>query len=146
MTTDSLHDSRKRNSREMVNEHSVPIVDDPNVPAGYSNLLKRLLHHEDAFRRIESSMNAFETRLKVAEHGLSRDAQIARELFTRSQRLLALCHESPGAHFVPYALAAIDYLVTEHDHTPDFTVDGSFNDDAHVMESVLDHFDLKKKM
>ena len=130
----------------MVNEHSVPIVDDPNLPAGYSALLKRIVHHEDVFRRIESSMNTFETRLKVAERSQNPDAQIARGLFTRSQRLLALCHESPGAQFVPYALAAIDYMVTENDHTPDFRAMGSLNDDAHVLESVLNHFDLKKKM
>ena len=130
----------------MVNEHSVPMEDDLNIPAGYSTLLKRILHHEDVFRRIESSMNAFETRLKVAEHSSNPDAQIGRELFTRSQRLLALCHETPGAHFVPYALAAIDYLVTEQDQSPDFTTEGSFNDDAHILKSVMDHFDLKKKM
>jgi len=130
----------------MVNEHSVPVEGDPNLPAGYSTLLKSILHHEDVFRRIEGSMNAFETRLKVAEHSLIPDAKIARELFTRSQRLLALCHESPGAHFIPYALAAIDYLVREQDQTPDFKKEGSFNDDAHVMESVMNHFDLKKKM
>ncbi len=130
----------------MVNEHSVLIEEDPNLPAGYSTLLKSILHHEDVFRRIEGSMNAFETRLKVAEHSLIPDAKIARALFTRSQRLLALCHESPGAHFIPYALAAIDYLVREQDQTPDFKKEGSFNDDAHVMESVMNHFDLKKKM
>lgn len=130
----------------MVNEHSVPMEEDPNLPARYSTHLKRILHHEDVFRRIEGSMNAFETRLKVAEHRSNPDAQIARELFTRSQRLLALCHESPGAHFVPYVLAAVDYLVTEQDQTPDFKSGGGFNDDAHVLESVLNRFDLKKKM
>lgn len=64
----------------MVNEHSVPMEEGPNLPAGYSTLLKRILHHEDVFRRIEGSMNAFETRLKVAEHSSNPDAQIAREL------------------------------------------------------------------
>ncbi|GEM_PF-1573190 len=142
----SLQDSSKRETTKMVNEHSVPMEEGPNLPTGYSTLLKRILHHEDVFRRIEGSMNAFETRLKVAEHSSNPDAQIARELFTRSQRLLALCHESPGAHFVPYALAAIDYLVTEQDQAPDFKKEGGFNDDAHVMKSVLDHFDLKRKM
>ncbi len=130
----------------MVNENSVPMEEDPDVPAGYSTLLKRILHHEDVFHRIESAMNTFETRLKVAERSLNPDSKIARELLTRAHRLIALCHESPGAHFVPYALAAIDYLVTEQDQTPDFAAEGSFNDDAHVMESVLDYFDLKKKM
>ncbi len=130
----------------MVNEHFVPVHDDPDVPAGYSKLLKRILHFEDVFNRIGSAMHAFETRLKVAERAGHPDAPLARTLLTRAQRLVALCQESPGAHFVPYALAAVDYLFTETDSTPDFSKEGGFNDDAHVLESVLDHFDLKKKM
>jgi uncharacterized membrane protein YkvA (DUF1232 family) len=130
----------------MVNEHFVPVHDDPDVPAGYSKLLKRILHHEDVFRRIEGAIHAFETRLKVAERSGHPDAQLARNLLTRAQRLIALCQETPGAHFVPYALAAVDYLVTEMDNTPDFGKDGGFNDDAHVLEAVLNHFDLKRKM
>lgn len=130
----------------MTNELFVPLQDNPNAPAGYSALLKRILHHEEVFRRIQSSVNAFDTRLKVAERAQHPDANIGRELLTRAQRLLALCIATPGAQFVPYSLAAIDYLVTENDHTPDFKNAGCFNDDAHVLESVLTHFDLKKKM
>lgn len=130
----------------MVNEHFVPLHDDPDVPAGYSALVKRILHHEDVFRRLESSLKAFDTRLKVAERSAHPDAAIARKLLTRAERLVALCHENPGAGFVPYALAAVDYLVTEVDQTQDFGKEGGFNDDAHVLESVIKHFDLKKKM
>jgi len=130
----------------MVNEHFVPVHDDPEVPAGYSKLLKRILHFDDVFHRIEDAMPTFETRLKVAERSGHPDAALARNLMTKSQRLLALCRATPGAHFVPYALAAIDYLVTEIDSTPDFSKPGGLNDDAHVLESVLAHFDLKRKM
>lgn len=126
----------------MMNELFVPSTKNPEIQTSYTRILERILHHEDTIQRLESALSAFDVRIKVAEKSNAASAHLARELCDKAMRIIALVKKSPGQEFVPHALAAIDYLVTENDGDPDFGSDAGFQDDADVLKDVIKHFNI----
>lgn len=138
----------------MPNEHFVPTRTNIEIANSYSRFMRRILHHEDTVRRLESALSAFDVRVKVAEKAIenSKDKSsqksnvtstlLARELLEKSSRILSIIKAEPEKDFVVPALAAIDYLVTENDGLPDFESEAGFNDDAAILNEIIDHFKI----
>jgi hypothetical protein len=117
-----------------------------HVKVAFEPILRRVICREDDFRRIEGGLVAFDTRLRVAERAAVPGTKTARSLFETAQRLFKLAKANPMDGFVPHAIAAIDYLVTESDDIPDFSEDKSFRDDQHVLDAVIVHFGIRDKI
>ncbi|MEY4631891.1 MAG: hypothetical protein RIQ81_2011 [Pseudomonadota bacterium] len=120
----------------------IPYELNKSVRDAFEGLLRPILFRDEAFRRVESGLITFETRLRVAEHSSAPGARKARQLLTAAQRLFTQAKANPGAAFVPHVLAAIDYLVKETDEIPDFSNEKSFVDDQQVIDAVSRHFRL----
>jgi uncharacterized membrane protein YkvA (DUF1232 family) len=89
---------------------------------------------------------AFDTRLRVADHASAPGATTARNLYETARRLFDFAKANRMEESAPHAIAAVDYLVTESDHIPDFSTDNSFHDDQCVLDAVILHFKLREKI
>ncbi len=118
----------------------------PDVQAAFDAIHLEIATHKDTIVRLQAELGKFPDRLKAAcASNEFIDKTRAEAVRIRCIALLTICAEHPQKDWVPYALAAIDYFVREDDAQPDFAspFDG-FDDDEQVLNSVIDHFDLKK--
>ena len=98
----------------------------------------------DATTRIKNDLKTFETKLALATKSNEFiNTNLALELFNISKILVMLIEANPTEEYVPYALAAISYLMKANDANDDFEAFDGFEDDKTVIQSILSEFNLQ---
>lgn len=99
----------------------------------------------DATTRIKNDLKTFETKLALATKSNEFiNTNLALELFNISKILISLIDTNPTEEYVPYALAAISYLMKANDANDDFETFDGFEDDSAVIQSILSEFNLQE--
>ncbi len=98
----------------------------------------------DMRQKLRAFVAVSEDHIKKSENDLV--ASQIRHLVTEANSLLDLCESEPDAEFVPYVLAAVEYLVLLDDAENDFESIFGFCDDAAILVEVMRAFNLEERI
>lgn len=113
----------------------------------FKQSLTHILTYQDSVARLNKDMRIFESKVgdKIAKSSpvISSKVEMLIEL---SRKFIKLCIANPEEKFVPFCLAAVDYLVTEIDAIEDFQDYDGFDDDEHVFKKIILDFNLDDRL
>lgn len=109
----------------------------------FKQSLEDIVTYQDSIRRIRKELTGFEKTIKhmAMEHDNVHLSK-AQELIATAKTMLKLCQKNGKEKFVPYCLAAIDYLLQEEDEISDLAGFDGFDDDEALFKYVISEFRL----
>jgi hypothetical protein len=117
------------------------------IASSFANSLASILEHQYVIERLIKDLRHFEGELdRQLETNLRIVDSHVRKLIADARSLLKLCQIDGKAGYVPYCLAAVDYLVNSNDAVTDFSDYDGFDDDREVIDSVINEFGLRDKL
>jgi len=116
------------------------------VADSFEHSLAAINQHLYTTERLTKDLKHFESEVS---RQIERDGKVIESgvqmLIGQAKELLKLCRTNATADYVPYCLAAVDYLVNADDAIPDFLEYDGFDDDCAVFECVIRSFNLPVK-
>lgn len=117
------------------------------VAAGFAQSLQEITGHHLAIRSLTKELRLYEARLTPGPGDENQlNGSQARHLIRTARSMLQLCREDSHADFVPFCLAAVDYLVSTDDAQNDFDSAEGLDDDQQVMDAVIRQFSLADRL
>ena len=117
------------------------------IAKSFSHSYSIICEFHYATERLTRDVKRLETQLEreIEETSPVIERQV-RDLIAAAREFLALCRKDSKAEYVPYCLAAVDYLVNSEDAVPDFQDYDGFSDDIAVFAAVVREFGLQVKL
>jgi uncharacterized membrane protein YkvA (DUF1232 family) len=114
----------------------------------FSEEVEKIRSHELLIKSLEAGLNDWELQTKRAFSANELlDAKLGHALFLVCKEMLSLAREDGSSRsHLPFMLAAVSYVINQHDDSPDFESIIGFEDDAEVVARVIYKLNLAEKI
>lgn len=113
----------------------------------FKQSLSHIMTYQDSIDRLNRALQVYESKVgdEVAKNSPVIGSKVE-GLFELARKFLKLCRSNSTEKFVPYCLAAVDYLVNEMDAIEDFNDYDGFDDDEYVFKKVISDHNLSDRL
>lgn len=114
----------------------------------FSQEVEKILSHELLINSLEAGLTDWELQTKKAFSANELlDSKLGHALFLVCKEMLNLAREDASSRsHLPFLLAAVSYVINQHDDSPDFESIIGLEDDAEVVTRVIYKFNLAEKI